>query len=405
MKRSTVKPLELEDAVDLLLDHVSEVTSIEEVNLFDAVGRVLAEDILAPYDQPPFPRSPLDGYALRSADSSGASYTTPVCLRVIGEVDAGGYYHGEVKQGEAVRIMTGAPIPAGADAIIKQEDTDYGEDKVLIDQELKAYSNYCFQGEDYPQGRQLLKKGDAITPLEAGLLASANKTSVLVKSQIRVLLVSTGDELMMPGHSLTEGKIYDSNLFTLGAQLMKWGVQVEMRQIGDDVAQMCQLLEKTIDDVDLIITTGGVSVGKKDIMHEVFQSLEIKQLFWKVKIKPGMAMLAGLYRDKLMLCLSGNPYAALIDLHFLVRPILGAMLKTNGLEMIKVKAVLRDGYPKHSLNRRYIRAYIHEGSADLEGHLGGNGDIYSNYQINAVIEIKAGTSALNAGDKVDAYLL
>lgn len=405
MKRSTVKPLELEDAVDLLLDHVSEVTSIEEVNLFDAVGRVLAEDILAPYDQPPFPRSPLDGYALRSADSSGASYTTPVCLRVIGEVDAGGYYHGEVKQGEAVRIMTGAPIPAGADAIIKQEDTDYGEDKVLIYQELKAYSNYCFQGEDYPQGRQLLKKGDSITPLEAGLLASANKTSVLVKSQIRVLLVSTGDELMMPGHSLTEGKIYDSNLFTLGAQLMKWGVQVEMRQIGDDVAQMCQLLEKTIDDVDLIITTGGVSVGKKDIMHEVFQSLEIKQLFWKVKIKPGMAMLAGLYRDKLMLCLSGNPYAALIDLHFLVRPILGAMLKTNGLDMIKVKAVLRDGYPKHSLNRRYIRAYIHEGSADLEGHLGGNGDIYSNYQINAVIEIKAGTSALNAGDKVDAYLL
>lgn len=352
-----------------------------------------------------FPRSPLDGYALRSADSSGASYTTPVCLRVIGEVDAGGYYHGEVKQGEAVRIMTGAPIPAGADAIIKQEDTDYGEDKVLIYQELKAYSNYCFQGEDYPQGRQLLKKGDSITPLEAGLLASANKTSVLVKSQIRVLLVSTGDELMMPGHSLTEGKIYDSNLFTLGAQLMKWGVQVEMRQIGDDVAQMCQLLEKTIDDVDLIITTGGVSVGKKDIMHEVFQSLEIKQLFWKVKIKPGMAMLAGLYRDKLMLCLSGNPYAALIDLHFLVRPILGAMLKTNGLDMIKVKAVLRDGYPKHSLNRRYIRAYIHEGSADLEGHLGGNGDIYSNYQINAVIEIKAGTSALNAGDKVDAYLL
>ena len=162
----------LEQAAEILLSHTEKITACEEISLWDAVGGVLAEDIYATRNQPPFSRSPLDGYAVRSEDIRGALRERPVRLRVIDEVDAGHVTEKKVEPRLAVRIMTGAPIPEGADCIIGQEDTDYGEDTVEIYAEIKAYQNYCFEGEDYKKGAKLLTKGMVIGSIEAGVLAS-----------------------------------------------------------------------------------------------------------------------------------------------------------------------------------------------------------------------------------------
>ena len=164
------KPLGLEEAVARIKEQICRITDTEICPLGEADGRILAEDITAPIDQPPFPRSPYDGYAIRSADSMGAGPDSPVVLDVAGEVDAGGWPEGLLAEGQAVRIMTGAPIPEGADAVIKQEDTDYGEETVRIFREMGGRENYIYPGEDYRRGDLLLEKGDYIGPVEAGII-------------------------------------------------------------------------------------------------------------------------------------------------------------------------------------------------------------------------------------------
>lgn len=398
--------LGLEDAVSLLQLHTVPVAETEEVSVMDCCGRTLAEDITALHDQPPFPRSPLDGYAVMAEDTAGASEDKPVCLRVITEVDAGMFFEGTVGPGEAVRIMTGGPIPEGADAIVGQEDTDYGEDVVSIYYEFKPYQNYCFQGEDYSKGTILLRAHENIGPAEAGIIASTGRASVRVYRKPRVLLISTGDEVIAPGEDLGHGKIFDSNLYTLSAQLKQWDVEIaEALHSGDDAEHLAKLIESKIDDADIVITCGGVSVGKKDILHEVYRLLDVDRLLRNIRIKPGMAMLAGTYRDKMILSLSGNPYAAYTGLHMAVRPVI-ATLKGSGTPYTwRMKAVLMDDYSKKSPTRRFIRAVVTDGKAYIEGHTGGNGDVYSGHETNALVEIPSGSDKLRAGDTVDVVLL
>ena len=394
-------PVSLEDAVASLTAAVHRIQDSEEISLSEASGRTLAEDITAFYDQPPFPRSPLDGYALRAADTSGASEQSPAVLKVITEVDAGHCYDGTVGHGEAVRIMTGAPIPEGADAVIGQEDTDYGEDDVRIYTELKPHQNYCDQGEDYKAGTVLISDREYIGPVQAGIIASTGRNKVRAVRRPRVLLISTGDEVTSPGEELAPGKIYDSNLYTVAAQLGMWGVCVtEMMHFDDDADALIRAVEDRIDDADIVITTGGVSVGKKDILHDVHRKMGVRRLFWKIGIKPGMAMLSGLYKGKPILSLSGNPYAAYINLHLVVRPVIDALNGNNHLSMIRSEAVLADDYGKASPTRRFVRAWVQEGKAFIEGHTGGNGDIYSGHGTNALLDLPAGSDRLNAGDTV-----
>lgn len=406
MDIGTEQPVMLEEAVSILLSRAEKISDTEEVALRYATGRVLAEDVCATRDQPPFDRSPLDGYAVRAEDTKGASQESPVALKVITEVDAGVYYSGMVNAGEAVRIMTGAPIPAGTDTVIGQEDTDYGEETVMIYEEMKPHQNYCYRGEDYKKGDVLLASGDHIGPAEAGIIASTGKQTVKVYRRPRVLLVSTGDEVVMPGEELAEGKIYDSNLFTIDSQLRAWGIDVvDMFHSADDAGHLAAAIEEKLDGVDLVVTTGGVSVGKKDIMHDVFRLLGAERLFWRVRIKPGMAMLAGNCNGKYILALSGNPYAAFANLHMVVRPVLDALNGNDHLSMHRFKAVLMNDYGKDSPTRRFIRAYVNDGKAYIEGHTGGNGDIYSGHKANAMVDIPAGSGRLDAGDKVDVILL
>lgn len=393
--------MEAERALECLLSYITPVSETEEIRITAAQDRITAEDIYATHDQPPFPRSPLDGYAVRSADVAGADKEHPVTLRVIGEADAGHKSDCTVRAGEALRIMTGAPVPEGADCVIRQEMTDYGEDMVTIYTSEEAYGNYCFVGEDYKKGDLLIPAGNRIRATEIGILADLGLPFVRVRRRARILLLSTGDELMEPGEELAEGKIYDSNLYLLRAELEHWGAEVRgVRIIRDDAAVCAAYIREHFGDADLMISTGGVSVGKKDIMHEALDRIGATKLFQKVAIKPGSPFLAGLYRGRLLLCLTGNPFGMFVTLQQMIRPLYVMLTGREDLRRQKKKAVIKDGFEKKSPMRRFVRAYYENGEVFLRQYANGNGALSTLPLCNCLVELPAGTGALTGGETV-----
>lgn len=396
----------LEQAQDLLLERVNMIKDAEEITLWNAGGRVLAKDIYAEHDQPPFPRSPLDGYAVRSADISTASKDQPVRLRVLEEVDAGHVGSKCVEPGTAVRIMTGAPIPDGADCIVGQEDTDYGEETVEVYEPIGSYENYCYAGEDYKAGTKILGEGLLLGAVEVGILASLGLESVSVYRSPKAAVITTGDEIILPGEELAGGKIYDSNLYTLVTRLRMWGMEVTAKErVGDDAAFAAERIREAAGNADLVITTGGVSVGKKDIMHEVVKLLGCETIFWKIAVKPGMPTLCAQYQGKLLICLSGNPYGAAVNLELLVRPLLCKMSGRPDLKIKRVRAVTESTFPKMSRVTRYVRGYYENGKVRIPDGSNASGILSTMCGCNCLIEIPAGTSRLERGDTADIILL
>lgn len=390
----------LEQAQNLLLERVNMIKDAEEITLWDAGGRVLAKDIYAEHDQPPFPRSPLDGYAVRSADISTASKDHPVRLRVLEEVDAGHVGSKCVEPGTAVRIMTGAPIPDGADCIVGQEDTNYGEETVEVYEPVGSYENYCFTGEDYKAGTKILGEGMTLGAVEIGILASLGLESVAVYRSPKATVITTGDEIILPGEELTGGKIYDSNLYTLVTRLRMWGMEVTAgKRVGDDPKAAAEMIRDAAKEADLVVTTGGVSVGKKDIMHEVVKLLGCETIFWKIAVKPGMPTLCAQYQGKLLVCLSGNPYGATVNLELLVRPVLEKMSGRPDLKIKRERAVMESTFPKMSRVTRYVRGYCEDGNVRIPDGSNASGILSSMCGCNCLIEIPAGTQRLEPGDE------
>ena len=398
--------LTLEQAQNLLLARTEKIEETEEILLWEGVGRTLAGDIFAQHDQPPFPRSPLDGYAARSRDIKGASKERPVALMVIDEVDAGHVGSRKVEEGTAVRIMTGAPIPEGADCVIRQEDTDYGQEQVEIYEEAGPYENYCFAGEDYKAGSKILGKGTRLGAIELGTLASLGSERVRVFRRVRAAVLTTGDELALPGEELKPEKIYDSNLYTLVIRLTALGVEVVRKgRTGDSPEEAAAWIREAVREADMILTTGGVSVGKKDIMHDVLKRLVCERIFWKIAIKPGMPTLCAQAEGKLLICLSGNPFGAAANLELLVRPVLAKMTGRKELELTRLPAVAESEFPKRSGVTRYVRAFYEDGRVKIPEGSNASGILSSMCGCNCLMEIPAGTQALKKGDKVWIVLL
>ncbi|MCQ2507367.1 MAG: molybdopterin molybdotransferase MoeA [Dorea sp.] len=398
--------LTLQEATESLLASINIMKETERVSLWDAAKRVLAEDIKATKDQPPFHRSPLDGYALRSADIQGASKEHPVTLKVIDEVVAGYMSHTLVTEGKAIRIMTGAPIPEGADCILGQEDTNYGENLVEVYASLRPYQNYCFQGEDYKAGKLLLPKGNVLGPVEVGVIAGTGKTDVLVYRKVRAAVFTTGDEIRLPGEELAEGKIYDNNLHTITTQLHMWDVDIVKRErVDDSPAIMAEKLKSVLEDVDLIITSGGVSVGKKDIMHESLNLIGAKKIFWRILIKPGMPTLCATCQGKPIICLSGNPYGAAVNVSLLGRPVIEKLGGRRDLRIERRKAVIQNSYPKKSGVTRYIRAYHEDGKVWIADGSNDSGILSNMCGCNCLIEVPAKTMSVENGSEVTIVML
>lgn len=402
--------ISVERAVELITGCAHPVGT-EHIPAITAHGRVLAEDIFAPMNQPPWPRSPLDGYALRAADSAGACKESPVALRVVDTVNAGDFSNETIGAGGCVRIMTGAPIPGGCDCVAWQEDTDSGVTEVRLYAELKPWENYCFAGEDFKRGDLLIPSGAVFNAAAMGVLASAGllreENQISVRRRVRCALICTGDELAENDtRPLPPGKIYSSNAALLSARLRELGIELTVMHstFGDDAAALADTIRAAAGDSDLILTTGGVSVGAKDILHESLPLLGAERVFWKVSLKPGSPLMFSIYRETPILSLSGNPFAASATFELFARPLLAALSGTDALLPKRCEAVLDTPFLKTSRIPRYVRGQLRNGRVSLpEGHA--SGLLSSAVGTNCLVEIPVNSSPLPAGRKVRAMLL
>ncbi len=398
-------PVDIETAVCLLRGSIDTVTETEIVPLSGALGRVLAEDVTADMDQPPFPRSPLDGYALRAADSQGTCRDLPVTLQVIGKIYAGQVFDGKVGPGECVRLMTGAPIPEGADAVIRQEDTDYGEEQVQIYTEHKAFENYCEAGDDFRCGDVLLSAGTRVSSIAAAVAAGTGRDSLTVFREPKIAVVSTGDEIVPAGEMLTPGKIYDTNLTFVVSRLNELGLKnVTGQHSMDDTAGMAERIRELAKNNDLIVTTGGVSVGEKDIMHGVLEELHAEKLFWRVRLKPGSPTLAFMFENKLVICLTGNPYGVMVNFELLVRPVLEKLTGGSVSCGRKGRRKLGTDSPKRGKMRRFLKGFADEETAFFSEGSQASGTISGMAECNCYIELPAGSGG-KKGDIVWVHYL
>lgn len=401
MERNT-----LTEATKYLLENIAEIEEVEEVDLWHAGKRVLAEPVVATLDQPPFPRSPLDGYAVRSEDIKDASKEHPVKLKVIDEVVAGHVSDAYVENGTAVRIMTGAPIPDGADCILGQEDTDYGEEIVNVYESIRHHQNYCFQGEDYKAGKSLLPKDTVLSTVDVGVIAGTGRECVKVYRKPRVMLVTSGDEVRLPGEPLSGGKIYDNNLHMMAMQMEFWGVDVVSKERVEDIPEiLADRIREMAGQVDFIITSGGVSVGKKDIMHEVIKLLGAERIFWKIAIKPGMPTLCAKYHDTVILCLSGNPYGAAVNLTLLGRPVFAKMMHREDLDLERRNGIMINGYPKKSGVTRYVRSRYKDGQITIADGSNDSGILSNMCGCNCLLEIPAETEKVEPGEEMTVVMI
>lgn len=396
----------LEEAVERLIGVSAPIEETRQLALEDGLGRVLAQEYRAAFPQPPFNRSPLDGYALRAKDTAGASKDRPAVLKVIDKIMAGRVSEKTVLPGTAVRLMTGAPVPEGADCVVRQEDTDYGETCVRVYRELRVHENMVDAGEDYQAGTVLMEKGERIDAVAAGILAGAGIGEVKVYRRLRVALFTTGDEVAAPGESCEAGKIYDSNRYLLWGRLKELGIEpVCWEHIGDEAEMAAERIAALISEVDMVLTTGGVSVGEKDIMHDVVSILNGDRLFWRVALKPGSPVLAFRFQGKPVICLSGNPFGAFVTLEMLVRPVLAHMTREPRLAPVRRQARVKGGFHKRSNVRRFIRGSFMDGCVVLpeEGHA--SGVLFSMKGCNCLVDIPAGNEGLADGDEVVVWLL
>ncbi|MEG0371736.1 MAG: molybdopterin molybdotransferase MoeA [Clostridium sp.] len=397
----------LEDAEKLLLSKVEPV-DIEMVNILNLLGRTLGQDIYANNNIPPFDRSPLDGYAIKSQETICASYDKPAKFKVIGTVAAGDVFTGEVISGCAVKIMTGAPLPNGFDVVVRKEDTDNGQEYVEVYTPLKPYSNFACKGEDVKIGEKLLSKGDRVNCSIIGMLAALGLYESPVYKMPRVAILSTGTELQELGRTLTPGKIYNSNLYSIAASVSEIGGQpIFLDTAKDDLDEIITKIQLGLKEADIVVTTGGASVGDYDLIGQAFEKIGAKLLFWRVSMKPGTPVLAAQKDGKLLIGLSGNPAAALISFELLVRPLILKMAGSLNLKRPTIKGTLIDDFNKTSTQRRFLRVSVQRKNNIYEISLSGKqnpGVLKSMLYCNGLVDIPS-NCALKKGQEIDVILL
>ena len=401
-----MQDIELEQAIEVLLAHTARVAETERIPLIDALGRVAAEEVRAGFDNPPFDRSPLDGYTFAAASTRDASAEHPVTLRLVGEECAGEFFTGTVGAGECVRIMTGGAIPKGCDCVVRQEDVREDGDTICVPFTSEPYENYCYAGEDIKKDTVLLRQGQLIRAAQLGVLASEGHATVRVYRRVRVAVASTGDELLQPGEPLRPGKIYNSNLYLLAGRLKELGAEVTvLGSVPDDIDKAAEVIASYADVVDVFLTSGGVSVGKKDIMHGVVPELGAERLFWRVCMKPGAPAIAYTRGKMLGIALSGNPFAAFATFELMAKPALLRLAGQTDVLPVRRRAVLADAFPKDCPGRRFLRARMEaDGRVSLPDQHE-SGSLFSAAGCDAFVDVPAGTKPLAAGTEVEVVIL
>lgn len=395
----------LENALLALTKVASAVERYETLPLFALSGRIAAKDYTAEIDQPPFDRSPFDGYAVNHTDIEKAAPDTPVVLRVGMKLYAGDFADRAIVPGEAARIMTGAPIPAGATCVVKQEQTDYGDEQVKIYKKTGANENFCFKGEDVRKGQNLIHKGVKMHFPHIGILAAQGIEEAKVYVMPKIGLLSTGNELVQYGKPLSAGKIYDGNKGMIAARIHELGAEpIVWSTAGDRPEKIRDAIMELTKICDCIITTGGVSVGERDYMPDVAGLLHAQILFHGVNIKPGSALMALQYDKKPVLCLSGNPFAAAATFELFAAPVIRKLAGDLHFSSKRVRSRLVSPFPKKSGVRRFVRAICNGGEVYIPEGSHASGILSSMVSCNCLIDIPADSPPFVAGDEVEVIL-
>lgn len=398
----------LHAAQKIVLD-ATPTLGLEKISILDALGRVLGEDIVAERDNPPWDNSAMDGFAVRWEDiKQEQAIGKPVTLTVIEDVPAGKMPTKTVGPGQAIRIMTGAPIPQGADTVLKVEDTEHTPDSVRVFKPETRGANIRPKGEDVKKGECIIAKGTQIRPGDAGMLAILSKSFVFVYQRPRVAILSTGDELADLDERFSEEKIINSNSYGIAAAVQEAGGIPFLLGIARDTPDA--LKEKISHglNADILVLSGGVSMGDYDFTKAVFRDLGAEMNFWKLAIRPGQPLAFGKIQGKLAFGLPGNPVSSMVTFEQLVRP---AMLKMCGHPTFGrpvVHAVFQEKFSKRTDRRHFLRGVLtrEEGvfTVRTTGDQG-SGILTSMVKANCLIDIPEEVERLNPGDLVTVQLL
>jgi molybdopterin molybdotransferase len=392
--------LDIREAQERILSGIEPLPG-EELSLKDALGRYLSEDVLAREDAPPFSNSAMDGYAVRAADLSGASAETPVRLTVAGESKAGSGPGLTLTPGSAIRIFTGAPVPIDADAVVMQEDTDREGDAVAVRLAVPVGHHIRVQGEDTTSGQVLLRRGHRVGAGAVGLLASQGCAHVAVHRRPRVAIVATGDELRDIEAPPSPGTIVDSNRYALAAQITEAGCEPwPLPRVGDDLRATAARIEEALT-ADVVLTTGGVSVGEHDHVRAASEQAGIEPDFWKVRIKPGKPLTFGRRGSVPVIGLPGNPASAMVTFHVFVLPALRRMLGDPLPHHRPFPVVLAKTHRRKPGRPELARARIEVGMDGASAMLltrQGSGALPSVAEADALVLLPADRAELPAGE-------
>jgi len=336
-----------------------ETLAAEDVSLDRALHRVLAEDVASLRTQPPTPVSAMDGYAVQAADVA----KVPATLRIVGEAPAGGAYAGTVRAGEAVRILTGGPVPAGADTVVIQEDTDRDGSTLVVKEAAKVGANVRGKGIDFKEGDVLLKRGRRLSARDIGLAAAMNRPWLRVTRKPRVAVLATGDEIVRAGDPIGPNQIVSSNGPALKAMVAALGGEAIDLGIARDDEDSIRVLSRGAKGADLLLTTGGVSVGDRDLVQKVLGREGLTVDFWKIAMKPGKPLMFGRLGDTPMVGLPGNPVSALVCFVLYVKPALGKLLGLEEERLSLSRARLATDLGPNNFREDFIRARLSRNDA------------------------------------------
>jgi molybdenum cofactor synthesis domain-containing protein len=382
----------------------------ESVALSEAYGRVLADNVVSPLNIPPFTRSTVDGYAAKASDTFGAEENRPVRLRLTGKVNIGEAPKAKTLKGTLVEIVTGAPIPEGADAAVMIEYTERKGDSVLVRQAVSHSENVMKAGSDIRKGETVLTKGTLLSPHEIGVLAAIGSVKVKVFKRPTAAIFSTGAEVAEPGKPLAPGKIYDINAHALGAVVKECGCEPRnMGIVQDEPSQMRNALQKALEAADLVITSGGVSVGPTDIIPKVLNTLgKPGVIVYGIAIRPGKPTTIALVNGTPVFSLPGHPASSLMIFHLFVRPILTCMAGQKELESAAVKAVVSERLFPARGRRTYMTVTLRK---DRDGRIvaspvgtGASGAVTTLSKADGFLIIRENRQFIEKGSCVDVKL-
>jgi len=391
-----------EEARKIILDNVTPLGA-ERVETLESLGRVLSEDVVAPRDMPLWDNTAMDGYAVRSEDCRESAI-----LQLTGFLPAGGNMTETVRRGTAVKILTGAPIPPGADAVVPFEEVDEADGHVAIRVSVKRGDNIRFKGEDVKAGETILPVGTVLRPSEISMLASFGKLFVPVHRRVRVAVLSTGDELLEPGEPLEPGKIVNSNSLALAAAVVQAGAVPVMLGIARDNKESLRAKLAEGLKADVLITSAGVSAGDRDYVRDVLDELQVRQVFWKVDIKPGRPTAFALRDGKPVFSLPGNPVSSLLTFEEFVRPALLKMMGHRRVLRPLITATLREDIQKKPGRVNFVRVALERENGEYFARSSGKqatGFLKTLLLADGIAVIPVEKGELKAGDQVDVQLI